>query len=84
MPETERKIPPLRLLAWETTRRCNLACAHCRAAAGMGPYEGELTTAEGKALLDDVASLGQVVVILTGGEPCSGKISLNWPPMAPG
>jgi heme b synthase len=63
------KVPPLRLLAWETTRRCNLACAHCRAAAGMGPYEGELTTAEGKALLDDIAGLGQVVVILTGGEP---------------
>ncbi len=22
--------PPLRLVAWETTRRCNLACKHCR------------------------------------------------------
>lgn len=63
------KIPPLRLLAWEVTRRCNLACAHCRAAAGQGPYSGELTTAEGKALLDDLAGMGQVVVILTGGEP---------------
>lgn len=60
---------PLRLLAWETTRRCNLACAHCRAAAGKGPYPGELTTAEGRALLEDLATLGQVVVILTGGEP---------------
>jgi MoaA/NifB/PqqE/SkfB family radical SAM enzyme len=63
------KIPPLRLLAWETTRRCNLACLHCRAAAGAGPYPGELTTAEGKKLLDDLATMGQVVVILTGGEP---------------
>ena len=63
------KIPPLRLLAWEVTRRCNLACLHCRAAAGSGPYPDELTTAEGKKLLDDLASLGQVVVILTGGEP---------------
>jgi heme b synthase len=61
--------PPLRLLAWETTRRCNLACRHCRAAAGSGPYPGELTTAEGYALLDQLAKLGQVVVILTGGEP---------------
>ncbi len=51
------------------TRRCNLACLHCRAAAGSGPYPDELTTAEGKKLLDDLASLGQVVVILTGGEP---------------
>jgi len=63
------KIPPLRLLAWEVTRRCNLACLHCRAAAGLGPYPGELTTAEGLALLDDLAAMGQVVVILTGGEP---------------
>ncbi|MDP3182511.1 MAG: radical SAM protein, partial [Desulfobaccales bacterium] len=63
------KISPLRLLAWEVTRRCNLACLHCRAAAGLGPYPGELTTAEGTALLDDLAAMGQVVVILTGGEP---------------
>jgi heme b synthase len=63
------KIPPLRLLAWETTRRCNLACLHCRAAAGSGPYPGELTTDEGITLLDDLATMGQVVVILTGGEP---------------
>jgi heme b synthase len=63
------KVPPLRLLAWETTRRCNLACLHCRAAAGSGPYPDELTTAEGKKLLDDLATMGPVVVILTGGEP---------------
>ena len=65
----EHKTPPLRLLAWETTRRCNLACLHCRAAAGSGPYPDELTTSEGLKLLDDLATLGQVVVILTGGEP---------------
>jgi heme b synthase len=46
-----------------------LACLHCRAAAGSGPYPGELTTAEGLKLLDDLATMGQVVVILTGGEP---------------
>ncbi len=63
------KIPALRLLAWEVTRRCNLACLHCRAAAGSGPYPGELTTDEGIKLLDDLAGMGQVVVILTGGEP---------------
>jgi len=63
------KIPPLRLLAWETTRRCNLACLHCRAAAGSGPYPGELTTDEGITLLNDLAAMGQIVVIMTGGEP---------------
>jgi heme b synthase len=65
----QSKIPPLRLLAWETTRRCNLNCRHCRAAASLGPYPGELTTDEGIKLLNDVASMGQVVIILTGGEP---------------
>jgi heme b synthase len=63
------KVPPLRLLAWETTRRCNLACLHCRAAAGSGPYPGELTTEEGIKLLDVLAGMAPVVVILTGGEP---------------
>ncbi len=62
-------LPALRLLAWEVTRRCNLACLHCRAAAGSGPYPGELTTDEGVALLTDLAQMGQAVVILTGGEP---------------
>ncbi|MEW6388026.1 MAG: heme b synthase [Thermodesulfobacteriota bacterium] len=68
-PPAPQKTPPLRLLAWEVTRRCNLACLHCRAAAGSGPYPGELTNAEGLALLDDLARMGQVVLILTGGEP---------------
>jgi heme b synthase len=63
------KVPTLRLLAWETTRRCNLDCRHCRAAATKGPYPGELTTAEGKKLLADVAGMGNAVIILTGGEP---------------
>lgn len=64
-----KSVPSLRLLAWEVTRRCNLACIHCRAAAGSGPYPGELTTDEGVALLTALARQGQVVVILTGGEP---------------
>ncbi len=69
LPHTRTPVTPLRLLAWETTRTCNLACAHCRAAATLGPYGGELTTAEGKQLLADVAGMGPAVIILTGGEP---------------
>jgi len=59
----------LRLVAWETTRNCNLSCIHCRAAATMGPYENELDTEAGLALLDQIGEVGQPVVILTGGEP---------------
>ncbi|MGC9975229.1 MAG: radical SAM protein, partial [Syntrophales bacterium] len=59
----------LRLVAWEVTRSCNLACIHCRASAGCGPYAGELTTEAGLRLLDEIASFSKPVVILTGGEP---------------
>jgi heme b synthase len=59
----------LRLVAWETTRNCNLACVHCRASATQGPYQGELDTVEAFRLLGQIAELGQPIVILTGGEP---------------
>jgi heme b synthase len=59
----------LRLVAWETTRNCNLACLHCRASATLGPYEGELKTAAAFKLLDEIARVGSPIVILTGGEP---------------
>ena len=61
--------PTLRLVAWETTRNCNLNCVHCRAAATRGPYTGELEPAAALGLLDQIAELGSPIVILTGGEP---------------
>ena len=63
------KEPQLRLVAWETTRNCNLACVHCRASATMGPHEGELGTDEALRLLDQIAEVGKPIIILTGGEP---------------
>lgn len=65
----DRKAPALRLVAWETTRNCNLNCLHCRAAATRGPYSGELDTPAAFRLLDQIAELGRPIVILTGGEP---------------
>jgi heme b synthase len=59
----------LRLVAWEVTRTCNLACVHCRAAALDRPYENELSTDECKAFLDEVATIAKPIIILTGGEP---------------
>jgi AdoMet-dependent heme synthase len=61
--------PPLRLVAWETTRNCNLSCVHCRASATCGPYTGELGTEAAFRLLGQIARVGQPIVILTGGEP---------------
>lgn len=59
----------LRLVAWEVTRTCNLACIHCRAAAQDHPYENELSTEECFGLLDNIASFASPIIILTGGEP---------------
>ncbi|MBN2439503.1 MAG: heme b synthase [Deltaproteobacteria bacterium] len=68
--ENSRILPhTLRMVAWEVTRRCNLACGHCRASALRGPYEGELDTEECKRILDEIAAVGKPVIILTGGEP---------------
>lgn len=35
---------PPRVLAWEITRRCPMACRHCRGASRDGFYAGELST----------------------------------------
>lgn len=59
----------LRLVAWETTRNCNLSCVHCRASATNGPYAGELDTEHSFKLLDQIAGVGKPIIILTGGEP---------------
>lgn len=61
--------PALRLVAWEVTRSCNLACRHCRAEAHSEPYPGECDTASGKALIDSFTQAGNPIVIFTGGEP---------------
>lgn len=60
---------PLRVY-WEITRSCSLACRHCRAEATLGSDPAELTPAEGRALLDGLASFDPPPhVILTGGDP---------------
>lgn len=59
------------IVIWEVTRACQLVCAHCRADAIDRRHPAELTTAEGRALLDDLASFGppHPLVVLTGGDP---------------
>jgi heme b synthase len=59
----------LRLVAWETTRRCNLACKHCRAVAEDHPYDNELDTRASFKLLEQIKEVGDPIIILTGGEP---------------
>ena len=65
---------PLRVIAWEITRRCPMACQHCRGASRDLPYEDELTTAEACRVLDSIVAAVQPparlpMIIFTGGEP---------------
>jgi radical SAM protein len=57
------------LVFWEMTRACDLACKHCRACAVSERDARELTTSEGRALLDAIARMGTKLVVLTGGDP---------------
>ena len=57
------------IVVWNITQRCNLHCAHCYASSMDKEYEGELTTAEGLAMLDDLAEYGVPTVLFSGGEP---------------
>ncbi|MFC7210342.1 TIGR04347 family pseudo-SAM/SPASM protein [Natronoarchaeum sp. GCM10025321] len=57
------------VVVWNTTKQCNLYCSHCYAGAESVAAPGELTTEEGKDLLDDLAEYGAPVVLFSGGEP---------------
>lgn len=58
------------VLIWELTQACDLACKHCRADAQPARHPDELSTAEGKALLDEVGRFAEdQLVVFSGGDP---------------
>lgn len=57
------------VVVWNVTRRCNLKCLHCYAYADAQAAPGELSQAEGLALLEDLRQFGVPVVLFSGGEP---------------
>ena len=58
-------------LTWELTYACNLACVHCLSSSGRRDPR-ELTTAEAKAVLDELQRLQVFYINLGGGEPQVG------------
>lgn len=58
----------MKIMSWNTTNDCNLFCAHCYRESGQKDT-GELTTAQGKALIDGVVRAGFHIMIFSGGEP---------------
>lgn len=66
-----------RLIFWETTKRCNLSCLHCRAVpvtpqSPVGYSAGgslQLETKEVKAFIEELSTWAKPIFILSGGEP---------------
>ncbi len=61
------------VVVWNMGRRCNLRCVHCYAQSKDIEYEDELTTEQGKELIDDLAEFGSPVILFSGGEPTMRK-----------
>lgn len=63
----EHLSAPLRV-HFSCTKRCNFTCRHCFSSSG-DPYPDELSTAEIKKLIDEMANLGCFELSFGGGEP---------------
>ena len=66
------------LVFWETTKACSLACRHCRASAQTEALPGELTTVEGRELIDQMAAMegAAPILVFTGGD-CFERADLD-------
>jgi radical SAM protein with 4Fe4S-binding SPASM domain len=64
---TEKYVPLV--LSWNVTRKCNLKCSHCYINARPRDYTDELTTEEGKRLINQICEVSHPLLILSGGEP---------------
>ncbi len=57
------------VVAWEITRACALACLHCRAEAQPKPDPDQLTHEEAIDVIDQIAEIGNPILVVTGGDP---------------
>ncbi len=69
-PEAEKpeRYVPL-VMSWNVTRECNMKCSHCYINATENKLAHELTTEEGKKLMDQICQVSKPLLILSGGEP---------------
>ncbi|MGC5324143.1 TIGR04053 family radical SAM/SPASM domain-containing protein [Brevibacillus sp. SYSU BS000544] len=57
------------IVIWEVTRACALKCLHCRAEAQPLADPRQLSNEEGKNLIDQIAQMGDPLLVFTGGDP---------------
>ncbi len=57
------------VVVWNVTRRCNLRCIHCYTASTDRPARDELTTAEARRVVSDLAAFKVPAILFSGGEP---------------
>jgi radical SAM protein with 4Fe4S-binding SPASM domain len=69
-PEAKKseKYVPL-VMSWNVTRECNMKCTHCYINATDEKLANELSTQEGKDLIDQICQVSKPLLILSGGEP---------------
>ena len=78
VPDPSSAASPLRLLFWESTTRCNLACRHCRRLDTQANSD-DLTPGEFRDVMESAATLGRPIVVFSGGEPL---LRNDWEPLA--
>jgi len=65
-PSASRRRP---VVVWNITRTCNLRCVHCYSDSAAQSYPDELSTAQARAVIDDLAGFKVPAVLFSGGEP---------------
>jgi len=57
------------IVVWNITRKCNLQCVHCYNDSGPDKTCDDISTAQAKAVIDDLARFGVPSILFSGGEP---------------
>jgi len=69
-PSDASGAPPLRLLFWETTAACNLACVHCRRLdVSQQLSQDDLSTEQARGMIRSLPQTGSPILVFSGGEP---------------
>lgn len=68
-PAEEARWTP-RLVFWETTAACNLACVHCRRLdVARELSKSDMTTDQAGRMIDQLAAFARPILVFSGGEP---------------